>query len=203
MQLIFARHGESVANVLQEISNRGFKHGLTDLGRRQAIELAARIQAPVLKIYTSPLRRAVETAQILARVWDVPYEIANALCEYDCGVLEGRADEAAWREHAEVRRQWYEEHRFDYRSEGGESLLDIAARFAPFVHGLFERYRDISESIVCIGHGGTYRAALPLVLTNVDHVFAMHHTMGNTDFIVAEGRAGGLVCLSWCGTSLI
>ncbi len=203
MQLILARHGESTANVIGEISNRGFKHGLTDLGRQQALNLAAQIQSPVLKIYTSPLKRAVETAQILARTWGLSCEIANALCEYDCGILEGRADEVAWREHAEVRRQWYEEHRFDYRSEGGESLLDIQARFAPFVHGLIEKYRDISEAIVCIGHGGTYRAALPLVLTNVDHALAVPHPMGNTDFIVVEERAEGLVCLSWCGTSLV
>ncbi|MBN1936878.1 MAG: histidine phosphatase family protein [Anaerolineae bacterium] len=203
MQLIFARHGESVANVTREISNRGFKHGLTDLGRRQALELATRIQSPVLEIYSSPLRRAVETAQILAKTWRVPYEIVDALREYDCGVLEGRADEDAWRDHVEVRRQWYEEHNLDYRSEGGESLLDIQARFVPFAHGLIEKYRDVLKTIVCVGHGGTYRAALPLVLTNADHELAVHHSMGNTDFIVAEPRAEGLFCLSWCGTSLV
>ena len=203
MQLVFAHHGESTANVLREISNRGFVHGLTDLGRQQAHELAARIQSLVCKVYTSPLRRAVETTQTVAEAWGVEYEVVDALREYDCGVLEGRDDKEAWREHVEVRRQWYEEHNLEYRAEGGESFLDIKARFVPFVDALLERYRDIPETIVCVGHSGTYCAALPLVLTNVDHTFARHHIAGGTYSIVAEPRAEGLFCLSWCDSSLI
>lgn len=203
MQLIFAHHGESTANVRREISNRGFVHGLTDLGRQQAHELAGRVQSQVRRIYTSPLRRAVETAQILAETRGAGYEAVDALREYDCGVLEGRDDEEAWREHVEVRRQWYEEHHLDYRAEGGESFLDIQARFVPFVDSLLERYRDMPETIVCVGHTGTYCAALPLVLTNVDHTFARHHVVAGTYAIVAEPRADGLFCLSWCDIPLI
>jgi len=33
---IFVRHGESQANLLHEFSNRGWKHGLTDVGIQQA-----------------------------------------------------------------------------------------------------------------------------------------------------------------------
>ena len=203
MQPVFAHHGESTANVLREISNRGFVHGLTDLGRQQAHELAVRIQSPVHKVYTSPIRRAVETTQIVAEAWGVEYEVVDALREYDCGVLEGRDDDEAWQEHIEVRRQWYEEHNLDRRAEGGESFLDIQARFVPFVDSLLERYRDIPETTVCVGHTGTYCAALPLVLTNVDHEFARHHLIAGTYTIVAEPRAGGLFCLTWCDSPLI
>jgi probable phosphoglycerate mutase len=203
MQLIFAHHGESTANVRREISNRGFVHGLTDLGRQQAHELARRVPSPVCRIYTSPLRRAVETTQIVAEAWGVEYEVVDALREYDCGVLEGRADEEAWRQHVEVRRQWYDAHHLDYCAEGGESFLDIQARFVPFVDSLLERYRDMPETIVCVGHTGTYCAALPLVLSNVDHTFARQHVVSGTYTIVAEPRADGLLCLSWCNIPLI
>ena len=40
MKLYFVRHGESEANLLHELSNRGLRHGLTDLGREQAGLLA-------------------------------------------------------------------------------------------------------------------------------------------------------------------
>jgi len=184
------------------ISNRGFVHELTDLGRQQAHALAARIQSPVLKVCTSPVRRAVETTQIVAEAWSVKYEAIDALREYDCGVLEGRDDDEVWQEHAEVRRQWYEEHRLDYRAEGGESFVDIQARFVPFVGALLERYRDVPEAIVCVGHTGTYCAALPLVLTNVDHEFARHHLIAGTYTVVVRPRADGLFCLSWCDIPL-
>ena len=203
MQIIFAHHGESTANVHRIISNRGLAHELTDLGRQQAHELAARIESPVLKIYTSPILRAVETTQIVAEAWGVEYEVVDALREWDCGVLEGRSDDEAWQEHADVRRQWYEKHNLDYCAAGGESFLDIQARFVPFVDSLLERYRDISEAIVCVGHTGTYCAALPLVLTNVDHTFARNHLVAGTYTIVAEPRTDGLFCLSWCELSLI
>src|SRR6476646_8171101 len=40
MKLYFVRHGESEANLLREISNRGTRHGLTAKGRAQATALA-------------------------------------------------------------------------------------------------------------------------------------------------------------------
>ena len=68
MKLYFVRHGESEANVLQVISNRGWMHPLTEKGRQQANTLAEKLRgAGITKIYTSPLRRAVETAEILSR----------------------------------------------------------------------------------------------------------------------------------------
>lgn len=43
MRLIFARHGESQANVERIISNRALPHGLTAKGRAQAETLALRL----------------------------------------------------------------------------------------------------------------------------------------------------------------
>ena len=65
MRIYFARHGESQANLLHEISNRGLKHGLTRRGREQAVALADRLQnLAVTHIYSSPLLRAIETSVI-------------------------------------------------------------------------------------------------------------------------------------------
>ena len=52
MRLYFVRHGESEANLLQEFSNRGLKHGLTPTGVRQATALAEALRGlQVAKIY--------------------------------------------------------------------------------------------------------------------------------------------------------
>lgn len=96
MKLYFTRHGESEANLLREHSNRGFRHPLTSKGREQAAILAQKlVDVPVPQLFTSPIMRAVQTAEILSGTLGVPYESADALREYDCGILEGRADEEA------------------------------------------------------------------------------------------------------------
>ncbi len=141
MRIIFARHGESQANLLQQISNRGLVHGLTLRGREQAAALAQRL-APegITRIYTSPLLRAVETAVLVADRLQVEYEVVDALREYDCGEIEGRSDAAAWQRWQELFDAWMERGELDYRLAGGESFNDIRARFLPFIEGLVRDY---------------------------------------------------------------
>ena len=107
MKIYFTRHGESEANILREHSNRGFRHPLTAKGREQAAALAQKLaNIPVARLFTSPIMRAVQTAEILSATLGVPYEVTDALREYDCGILEGRADEAAWQMHFTVFDAW-------------------------------------------------------------------------------------------------
>src|SRR5438132_5365372 len=92
MRLYFVRHGESEANILRVISNRGYRYGLTARGQQQAVTLAQHLQpVPISDIFSSPLRRAVETADILSRALGKSYHITEALCEYDCGILENKS----------------------------------------------------------------------------------------------------------------
>ena len=95
MRLYFVRHGESEANLLHVIANRGHRYGLTARGQQQAVALVHQLrQVPVSGLFTSPLRRAVETATILSHAWGRPFHLTEALREYDCGVLENRSDAA-------------------------------------------------------------------------------------------------------------
>ncbi len=205
MRLFFTRHGESEANVIREISNRGYRHGLTEKGRRQAVELAEKIRgAGVTRIYTSPLQRAVETAQILSRALGVPYEVADALREFDCGIAEGRADPEAWALWKSDWVEWFELGNLAYRIEGGESYLDIQARFIPFIEGLVAEKGQTADSLVLIGHGGTFACMLKnvLVIPRLAELPA-ELPFPNTGYVLAETRPEGLVCLEWCGVSTI
>jgi len=47
MRIVFARHGESEANLVGLFSNRGWKHPLTPHGRQQALELANHLTTEV------------------------------------------------------------------------------------------------------------------------------------------------------------
>jgi len=107
MKIYFARHGESQANLLHQISNRGLVHGLTRRGRQQAAALAEWLgEAAITHVYSSPVLRTIETSIIVAGRLGVEYEVTEALREYDCGVFEGRSDEEAWQAWKEVFDAW-------------------------------------------------------------------------------------------------
>jgi probable phosphoglycerate mutase len=201
MRLYFVRHGESEANVLNVFSNSPFRHGLTQKGKQQAIALAATLRdAPVSLIYSSPILRAVQTAEILAQALGVPLRIVDALREYDVGVLEGQSDAASWQMYWDVIDAWLRRHEWDKRIDQGESFHDIRQRFLPFIETLIQEHRSLSGGIVLVGHGGTYRCMLPLILDNVDFQFAIDHLMSNTAAVVAEARPDGVTCLAWGDT---
>jgi broad specificity phosphatase PhoE len=198
MRLLFARHGESEANLRHEIANRDSTHALTATGRLQAEALGASLRSQrVTRIVSSPLRRAVETAEIVGRVLGVPVGLAEALREYDCGVFEGRSDAAAWEAYAQVREQWEELCRADARLEGGESLADMRARFAPFVRGLIAGSgRD--DCVVLLSHGGLYRCVLPEILVGIDPKVARDRGLGYARYVIADARPDGVLeCVDW------
>jgi probable phosphoglycerate mutase len=195
MKLYFVRHGESEANTQHVISNYGSHFGLTELGRQQVHVLAERLKnLPITTMYSSPVLRAMDTADILYQSLDLPYRVSEALREYHCGLLEGKSDEESWRLH----RQYYEDWtlRQDYLSkpEGGESFVDIQQRFLPFIESL---KRDDDDHVLLVGHGGLFHLMLPLILTNINNDFVYAHGIGHTKYIVAELRADGFVCLQW------
>jgi len=195
MRLYFVRHGESEANIQHVISNYGSHFGLTELGRQQVHVLAERLkELPITTMYSSPVLRAMDTADILYQSLDLPYRVTEALREYNCGILEDKSDEASWRLHRQYYEDWTIRHNYLSKPEGGESFVDIQERFLPFIESL---KRDDDDHILLVGHGGLFHLMLPLILTNINNDFVYAHGIGHTEYIVAELRADGFVCLQW------
>jgi broad specificity phosphatase PhoE len=81
--LILVRHGQTAANAAGLLLGRA-DLALTELGRRQAKALAAALPVPA-KVVSSPLRRAVETAE----AFGLPVEIDDRWIEIDYGDFDG------------------------------------------------------------------------------------------------------------------
>lgn len=204
MQILFARHGESQANLAHQISNRGLVHGLTPAGREQAAALAERLVGRrILRIYTSPLLRALETAILVSHQLGIEYLVSDALREFDCGLLEGHSDRQAWLDWQSMVDDWTVRGLWERRIEGGESFNDLRMRFIPFLSGLVHQFEQTGETILCISHGGLYRLMLPQVLGNLEDAFIPEHGgIEYTTWITAEPRQGQLACTEWNGTAL-
>jgi broad specificity phosphatase PhoE len=157
---------------------------------------------PVVAIYTSPIPRAQQTAQILAEVLPLPLHQSGALAEFDCGIMEGRRDQEAWEAHNAVIQAWDERQDYDQRIAEGESFRDMQARFVPFIEQLRADYTTSEGDVVLISHGSLLLQMLPLVLTNIDRAFTQTHPLGNCAWVIAGPRSEGLVCLEWDGIRL-
>jgi broad specificity phosphatase PhoE len=204
MKILFARHGESQANLLHEISNRGLRHPLTAEGRGQAHGLAKKLEEhSIARIYSSPVLRAIETTVIVANQLSVEYEVTEALREYDLGALEGKADERTWEIWQQLFDDWTKHRHWQRRAPGGESLHDVKNRFVPFMDRMIREYRDTQANLLCIGHGGLYWIMLPLVFTNIDTEFILRHpNFPYASLIISELKPEGLVCLEWNGVQV-
>ncbi|MFM7449308.1 MAG: histidine phosphatase family protein [Leptolyngbyaceae cyanobacterium] len=198
MRVYFVRHGESAANTLKIISNRGDYYGLTPTGQQQSQALAEKLKPfPISAIFTSPLCRAIETAKILSQTLELPYQITDTLREYDCGILEGKSDPESWQLHQEIADDWALHQNWHRRPDQGESFLDIKNRFLPFIASLTQDASLANAQILLVGHGGLFKQMLPLILTNIEPPFVIAQGISHTDCIIAELQPDGFRCLQW------
>lgn len=105
MQFVyFVRHARSHANQLNLLIGRKAAHELNDIGLRQAACLGERLKDQGVRVFrTSPLRRAVQTAEILAdTVGGAAPTVDEDLIERDFGPFDGMDRPTLLRARAEL-----------------------------------------------------------------------------------------------------
>jgi broad specificity phosphatase PhoE len=89
-QIYLVRHGETDWNKLRQLQG-STDIPLNETGRQQAVEIRERLGlSQVFRIVSSPLKRARETAEIIAQPYGLNVETENGLSERSYGVFEGR-----------------------------------------------------------------------------------------------------------------
>jgi ribonuclease H / adenosylcobalamin/alpha-ribazole phosphatase len=161
--ILWARHGENVANLTRTLSYRVFDGDLTAAGRRQAAELAGRLAGgevgPVGYLACSPLRRARQTAEIVAARLGLPVAAElDDLREVNVGALDGRSDSRAWDIYHQVLTDWLAG-RAGARFPGGEDCAELCARLSRALTAV--AVSCAGEGALIVAHGASLRAALP------------------------------------------
>ena len=151
--IVLVRHGETDWNRERRFQGHA-DMPLNDAGRRQAAELADVLSREGLQaVYTSPLKRASETAQIVGNRLGLPLFDLAALKEIDVGEWQGLTVD-------EVRARFPQQASGEWRSgwPNGESHEELSARVVPALLDL-ARGHD-GERILGVTHAGPIRAAL-------------------------------------------
>jgi probable phosphoglycerate mutase len=153
--IVLMRHGETDWN--RESRFQGHADPpLNELGRAQAEALAGDLALePFAAAYTSPLRRATETAEILSTRLDVELRTSEALMEVDVGSWSGLTRAEVEFRYPEGYRRWLE---YGHGWEDGETYEELGRRV---VGGLLEiGDRHAGETVLAVTHGGPIRSAL-------------------------------------------
>lgn len=173
MRIFMARHGETDWNVERRIQ------GSTDIplnenGIRQAHSLAGYLERQVVgkggaitHIFTSPLERAKETAEIVGARLRVPVEAVSGLEEMNFGICEGKSWLEAKAMYPQELSEW-EENKRERRILGGESYQDVLDRFFS-AYKIMKRRLSLAEldgekdnNILIITHGAVIMLLLSL-----------------------------------------
>jgi probable phosphoglycerate mutase len=171
--ILLIRHGENDYVKEGILPGRMPDVHLNDKGRAQAQALADRLaQAPIKAVYTSPLERAVETAEPLAKALGLEVAVRSGLIETDCGEWQGKSHKALRR--LKIWRRVQSTPSL-FRFPGGESFAESQARIVGELETLRTQH-DEKDLFVCISHGDPIRLAvayyLGLPLDHFQRLFA-------------------------------
>lgn len=159
MRLLLIRHGQSVGNAADRIQGLN-DEPLTDLGREQAQALAYRLQAQyaVGALYSSPLLRALQTAEIIAAVLGLDVRVEHRLREYDPGVVTGMRFEEVQEQYPDIARRWAED---SWRVPiPGEEGVEAFQQRVMAAMGEIVSAQGGEEAVAVVTHGGTLSAFL-------------------------------------------
>ncbi len=150
-RLILVRHGETEWNRLRRVQGGNSNTPLNETGKQQAECLGLRLKSePIQAIYSSPLERAVDTAQAIAGHHQLDVTLEPDLREFDLGELEGIKTEdlmsKSFREILITNRQG----EILPRVPGGESLAEVQQRAWSAVQQAISQHPD--GVIVVVSH---------------------------------------------------
>jgi len=147
-QIILVRHGETEWNVVEIFRGR-IDIELNETGLKQA-ELLAKYLSDIKidAIYSSPLKRALTTAEILASYHRLDVMIAPGLIDFDFGAWQGLPHQEVRDRYKELYAQWI--NRPDrVRMPAGESLSEVRKRAMSVVDRVIAKYKG---SVVLVSH---------------------------------------------------
>jgi broad specificity phosphatase PhoE len=156
MKISIVRHGETDSNKAKKLMGKSVNEPLNPEGIKQAYELAKNISRNGFDvIFTSPLKRAQQTAEIIADKIKVPVIEKSEIEERDFGNMAGKSWDEMINEVKSENVNFKEidfEQKYDYRPYGGECVEDVRERVLKFIDELKTNYSD--KKVLVVAHGG-------------------------------------------------
>ncbi len=184
--LWLVRHGQTAWNVEGRFQGQA-DPPLNAEGRAEARRLAVQLRGRTMDaLYSSDLRRARQTADILSRAVGKPVLLEPRLREINQGQWEGMLFTDISRQLPEIS-QVRQRNALDFRPPGGETVREMAARVLPAIDEIGHLYPG--GQVLIVSHG----VVLAAILAVVNHIPWM-------DVFSLIPPNAGLLAVKWAGT---
>ena len=194
MKLILIRHGETVWN--KENRCQGFSDiELSETGRKQANLLALSLKdEKVDAIYSSPLKRAYDTACAIAEYHQIEVEVDEGLKEMNQGDLEGLTLAELVANHKNLLERWLRTPA-SVKMPHGESLAEVQRRAWSAIQRIVRSHLD--EGVVVVSHNLAISAVLCKVINlDLNHFRRLRQDLGARNTIEFKKRRRMLISMN-------
>jgi broad specificity phosphatase PhoE len=162
MCIVLVRHGQTEWNRVERFRGRA-DVPLNETGLAQAEATGRRVASEYkpISVYSSPLSRAVKTAEAIAKHFSLPVQVHPGIADIDYGRWQGLTPDEVKGRWPEILHAWYNAPH-TARIPGGETLDDLRMRGMTAVNELAAHHAG--QTIVLVGHTVINRVILLGVL---------------------------------------
>ena len=159
---LFLRHGQAKNNIERVLAGRAKGYPLTDLGIKQANNIAEFLKPfNISAIYSSPVERAEQTAGIVAKKLGLIYTIDERLTEINMGSLSEMSYDEMFARHGNIFLKFYEGHEI-IEQNGIETFSSIKKRVIDIVEHCSQKHAD--KHILFVTHMDPIKSMLSTVM---------------------------------------
>jgi len=183
-EVIIIRHGETEENRLDIFRGR-LDVKLNQNGLRQALEVGRALKGKdMVKIYSSPLVRAMETAKAVAKEHKLEVEVAEGFNNINLGKWQGLPKEEVRKNYPELWEKWIY-HTENLVIPGGESVGMVRDRAFTALRDLIKENRG--KTFAVVSHRCVIKVLLTAVL-NIKEKYFWKIYVDNASYSIVEHR---------------
>lgn len=150
-RIYLIRHGQTESNHNKIYQGR-IDNDLNQSGKIQAKAMAQYLAGqPLAAVYSSPLKRALATAQPVAGAHDLPVRVAADLQEMNFGLWEGLSFEQIQSDFPQLAARWLDTF-YEVDLPEGESFIKLGQRVGPAFRQIVAQHQG--QEVALIAHGG-------------------------------------------------
>ena len=160
--IIFLRHAQAKNNVERILAGRTKGIPLTQTGIQQAEKISTFLQPlKIFTIYSSPIERALHTAEIVANKIDLGCKIDDRLTEIEMGSFSGMQDDEMFAKYGNVFLKFYQDSPL-IQKNGVETFSSVKKRVLDMVNYCSKKHEG--QNILLVTHMDPIKAMISTVL---------------------------------------
>ena len=160
--IIFLRHAQAENNTKKILAGRTPGINLTDDGKKQAEQAGKMLESlNVSAIYSSPIDRAIQTAEVASKHCNIEYKTDDRLIELDMGQFTLMPYQEIFSKHGNVFLKFYSGSE-EVSENGVETFAQVKKRVDEMVDFVITKHKN--ENVVLITHMDPIKAMIGKVL---------------------------------------